>query len=95
MKDRFHEGDKNMSNEYWNLKRTCYACVCITPEYNGSCMIWNTYEEAWQDTVERTEGFVLEDDRFYYKEVPDGFEILDVNGRIVRCYKVFETQELE
>lgn len=85
-----------MSNEYYSLKRTCYACVCITPDYNGSCTIWNTYEEAWQDAVERTEEFVfLEDERFSYKKVPDGFEILDVNGRIVRCYKVFETQELE
>lgn len=44
----------------------------------------------------RDEDFVFfEDERFSYKKVPDGFEILDVNGRIVRCYKVFETQELE
>ena len=39
--------------------------------------------------------FFFEDERFSYKKVPDGFEIFDVNGRIVRCYKVFETQELE
>lgn len=84
-----------MSNEYYSLKRTCYACVCVTPEYNGSCMIWNTYEEAWKDAVERTEEFVLEDDQFYYKEVPDGFEIYDTSNRIVRYYKVFDAQELE
>ena len=31
-------GCENMSNEYYSLKRTCYACVCVTPEYNGSCI---------------------------------------------------------
>lgn len=84
-----------VSGYFVDTNGSCYACVCVTPECNGSCMIWNTYEEAWKDAVEKTEEFVLEDDQFYCKEVPDGFEILDVNGRIVRCYKVFETQELE
>ena len=45
--------------------------------------------------VERAEDFVFEDERFSYKKVPDGFKILDVNGRIVRYYKVFDAEELE
>ena len=83
------------NDEYYSLKRTCYACVCITQGYNGSCTIWNTYEEAWQDAVERTEEFLLEDEQFYCKEVLDGFEIYDTSNRIVESYKVFDAQELE
>lgn len=35
-----------MNDEYWEVKRNCYACICITPEFNGTCVVWNTLEEA-------------------------------------------------
>lgn len=91
MKEKFH-----MSDEYYSLKRVCYACVCITPEFNGSCTIWDTREEAWNDAKERVDELIGESDgRLYYKEVYDGFEIYDASDRIIRCYKVFDAQELE
>lgn len=84
-----------MSDEYYSLKRACYACVCITPEFYGSCTIWNTFEEAWQDAKERTEELVDNCKQLYCEKVHDGFEIYDTSDRIVRCYKIFDAQELE
>ena len=38
----------------------------------------------------------IEKAKFYYKKVHDGYEIRDiVTEQIVRCYKIFEEQELE
>lgn len=84
-----------MNDEYWEVKRNCYACICITPEFNGTCVVWNTLEEAWQDAKERVDDCINGDfQHFRYEKVHDGYEVYQ--GRLlVRCYKVFEAQELE
>ena len=81
----------------WYVKRTCYICVCITSDFNGTAIVWNTSKEAWKDATERAETFVYgEETRIYYKKVFDGYEIRDkFSHKIIRCYKIFETQELE
>ena len=88
-----------MGNEYWSVKRSAYAVVCITADYHGSVIVWNTMEEAENYVEERIEDFFsgkIEKAKFYYKKVHDGYEIRDIlTEQIVRCYKIFEEQELE
>ena len=87
-----------MNNEYWSVKRNAYAVVCITPDYHGSVIVWNTMEEAENDVEERIEDFFsgkIEKTKFYSKKVDDGYEIRDIiTEQEVRCYKIFEEQEL-
>ena len=86
-----------MNDEYWSLKRSAYACVCITNDGHGSVTIWDNSEEAWDDALERTKYFVNECyGRAYYNKVYDGYEIFVTgNPTVQRYYKVFESQELE
>lgn len=81
----------------WNVKRTYYICVCITSNFVGTAVLWNTSEDAWKDAEERVEAFIEgEENHIYYKKVSDGYEIRDkFSYKIIQCYKVFETQELE
>ena len=55
--------------------------------------------EAENDVEERIEDFFsgkIEKAKFYSKKVDDGYEIRDkITEQIVRCYKIFEEQELE
>lgn len=68
---------------------------CITPDFHGTAIIWNTLEEAWKDAKERAEIFVQDEPYFVCEKVDDGYEIREIHsGSIVRCYKVFETQEI-
>lgn len=86
-----------MSEEYWTVKRSAYACVCITPDMHGSVTVWETREAAWADAEERVKDFINEEGNYLkYKRVEDGYEILTKNtDKVVRYYKVFEEQELE
>lgn len=88
-----------MDDEYWSVKRSAYAVVCITSDYHGSVIVWNTMEEAENDVEERIEDFFsgkIEKTKFYSKKVHDGYEIRDIiTQKVVRCYKIFEEQELE
>ena len=87
-----------MKNEdYWMVKKSFYGVVCITPEFHGSVIVWNTLEEAEQDLEERVEGFLEKtNNRFVTKKVDDGYEILEKETkRTGRCYKIFDAQELE
>lgn len=83
-----------MNDEYWEVKRNCYACICITPEFNGTCVVWNTLEEAWKDAKERVDEWIEDPECFHYKKVYDGYEVYR-DDLLVRCYKVFQAQELE
>ena len=88
-----------MNDEYWSVKRSAYAVVCITPDYHGSVIVWDTLEEAENDVEERLQDFFLseiERENFYSRRVDDRYEIRGKNTeQIVRCYKIFEEQELE
>lgn len=88
-----------MSNEYWMVKRVCYTVVCITFDFHGTCTIWETKAKAEKDIEERVEEFFLEENEknlYVPVKIYDGYEIRDkVNGNIVRCYKIFESQVLE
>ena len=88
-----------MGDEYWSVKRSAYAVVCITVDYHGTVIVWDTMEEAKNDVEERIQDFFsgkIEKSKFYSKKVHDGYEIRDiVTEQIVRCYKIFEEQELE
>ena len=42
-----------MNEKEWNVKRTCYICACITSDFVGTAVLWNTSEEAWKDAEER------------------------------------------
>lgn len=88
-----------MDKEYWSVKRNAYSAVCITPDFHGTTIVWGTSEEAWKDITERIDDFMSDENintRFYAVKVYDGYEIRDkFDDRIIRCYKVFETQELE
>lgn len=88
-----------MSDEYWSVKRNAYAVVCITYDYHGTVTTWDTREEAENDIEERLQDFFsneIERKRFYGKKVCDGYEIRDkITDQIIRCYKIFEEQELE
>lgn len=88
-----------MSDEYWSVKRSAYAVVCITPDYHGTVIVWDTLEEAENDVKERLQDFFsggVEREKFYPKRVHDGYEIRSkITNEIVRCYKIFEEQELE
>lgn len=33
-----------MSDEYWSVKRSAYAVVCITSDYHGTVIVWDTIE---------------------------------------------------
>lgn len=88
-----------MSDKYWSVKRNAYAVVCVTYDYHGTVTVWDTLEEAENDIEERIQDFFsgdIEKIRFYSKRVDDGYEIRDkITEQIVRCYKIFEAQELE
>ena len=88
-----------MSDGYWSVKRSAYAVVCITPDYHGTVIVWDTLEEAENDIEERIEDFFSDDvekERFYFVKVDDGYEIRCISDeQIVQCYKIFEEQELE
>lgn len=88
-----------MDEEYWSVKRNAYSVVCITPDFHGTTTVWDTSEEAWQDIIERIDDFMDDesiDTYCYVSKVYDGYEIRDkYDNRIICCYKVFETQELE
>lgn len=86
-----------MNEREWNVKRTYYICACITSDFIGTAVLWNTSEDAWKDAEERVEAFIEgEENRIYYKKVSDGYEIRDkFSHKVIYCYKVFETQELE
>ena len=87
--------DEVVDEEYWTVKSSVYACVCITPDFHGTAIVWNTLEEAWKDAKERAELFVQDEPYFSYEKVYDGYEIRKIHSNeIVRCYKVFQTQEL-
>ena len=47
-----------MNEKEWNVKRTCYICACITSDFVGTAILWNTSEEAWKDAEERVEAFI-------------------------------------
>lgn len=83
-----------MNDEYWEVKRNCYACICITPEFNGTCVVWNTLEEAWKDAKERVDDCINGDLNFRYEKVYDGYEVYQ-GDLLMICYKVFQAQELE
>lgn len=86
-----------MNEKEWYVKRTCYICACITSDFVGTAVLWNTSEEAWKDAEERVEAFIEgEENHIYYKKVSAGYEIRDkISHNVIQCYKVFETQELE
>lgn len=88
-----------MNDEYWSVKRSAYAVVCITLDYHGSVIVWDTLEEAENDIEERLQDFFsskIEKENFYPRKVNDGYEIRNkITEQIVRCYKIFEEQELE
>lgn len=88
-----------MNNDYYEVKRNAYAVVCITPDFHGSCTVWETREQAEKDAKERVDEFLFlpsESLRFEAVEVDDGYEIRDkLTAAIVRCYKIFDMQELE
>ena len=86
-----------MNEEYWSLKRSAYACVCLTDDGHGSVTVWDTEEDAWNDAWERTENFINENlERSYCKKVYDGYEIFVIGSpKVQRYYKVFDVQELE
>ena len=69
-----------MNDEYWSVKRSAYAVVCITVDYHGTVTVWNTMEEAKNDVEERIQDFFsskIEKEKFYSKKVDDGYEIRD------------------
>lgn len=37
-----------MNEKEWYVKRTCYICACITSDFVGTAVLWNTSEEAWK-----------------------------------------------
>ena len=78
-----------MNEKEWNVKRTCYICACITSDFVGTAVLWNTSEEAWKDAEERVEAFIEgEEARIYYKKVSDGYEIRDkFSHKVIRCLK--------
>lgn len=86
-------------NDYWSIKRSAYAVVCITYDYHGTVTVWDTIKEAENDMEERVQDFFLgeiEKRNFYSKKVNDGYEIRNKNTeQVVRCYKIFGEQELE
>lgn len=82
---------------HWSLKRTLYCCVCITPEYHGSGIVWSTLEDAWADAKERAQEY-LDDNpqRFAVDKVYDGYQIIDKpTNTVIMHYKIFDVQELE
>ena len=90
-------GDIFMNEECWSVKRNAYACICITPDFHGTAIIWNTKEEALEDAKERVKDFIEDNSkRFGYRKVEDGYEIINkCTSKIIRYYKIFEVQELE
>lgn len=57
--------------------------------------MWNTLEEAWKDAKERVDDCINGDlKHFRYEKVYDGYEVYR-GDLLVRCYKVFQAQELE
>lgn len=86
-------------DENYFVKRNAFACVCITNDFHGTAIVWDTEEDAWKDAGERVESW-FDSNRmgqiYYVNKVYDGYEIRrKVGNEIVRCYKVFEIQELE
>ncbi len=81
------------------VKSYWYAVVSIFDDFHGTAIIWKTEKEAWEDINERIDSFFENENEkklFYLKKVEDGYEIRDKsNDKIVRCYKIFVTQELE
>lgn len=88
-----------MCSEYYEVKRSAYGVVCITPDFHGSVTVWETLEEAESDAKERVDEYLFlpsESLRFEAIKVDDGYEIRRKDdSTIVRCYKIFEVQELE
>lgn len=85
-----------MNGEYWMVKRIAFACICITQDFHGTATVWNSSDEAWDDARDRAEDFIQEDNRFTYKKVEDGYEVMNkYTKEIVRYYKIFDVQELE
>ena len=83
--------------EYWSLKRSLYCCVCITPDYHGSGIIWDTLEDAWADAKERAQEYLYDNpQRFVVEKVCDGYQIIDKpTNTVIMCYKIFDVQEFE
>lgn len=86
-----------MDEEYYSVKRTAYACVCVATGVHGTATIYNTSEEAWKDARERADEYIQDEShRFDVQTDYDGYKIIDKATReIVICYKVFDTQEFE
>ena len=55
-----------MNEKEWNVKRTCYICACITSDFVGTAILWNTSEEAWKDAEERVEAFIEGEENLKY-----------------------------
>ena len=86
-----------MPQHYWEVKRNAFGVVCITMDFHGTVTIWGSLEQARQDVEERIEDFLsTEGNCFKAIKVDDGYEIREKHSdRIVRCYKIFDAQELE
>ena len=42
----YENGDIEMNDEYYEVKRNAYAVTCITNDYHGSVIVWDTLEQA-------------------------------------------------
>lgn len=34
-----------MSEKYWEVKRSAYAAICITPDFHGTAIVWTTLKK--------------------------------------------------
>ena len=85
-----------MNEECYEVKRNAYAVVCITADYHGSVIVWDTLEQAEQDAEERVKDLLQECPQLEAIKVDNGYELLNkFKGKVVRCYKIFDAQELE